>query len=204
MLEDDYDSEFRYGGRPLAALQGLDDGVAVLYVGSFSKPMFPALRLGYLVAPEPLLESFRRARAALDDYPGPGLQPALAAFGEGHFGGHVRQMRRRYAARQAALISAVRTYLPGVLEVEPDPAGLHLIARPTPPLARRMDDLDVERAAAAAGVAAVRCRASTPSARCNRACCWAMRRSTKRRSIGRRNASVPHCAPCWPPHCKIA
>lgn len=156
LLEDDYDSEFRYGGRPLAALQGLDDGGAVLYAGSFSKAMFPALRLGYLVVPAPLLESFRRARAALDDYPGPGLQPALAAFmADGYFGSHVRQMRRRYGARQAALIESVRRHLAGLLDVEPDPAGLHLIARLGPPLSQRLTDLDVERTAAGAGVAAV-------------------------------------------------
>ena len=156
VLEDDYDSEFRYSGRPLAALQGLDDGGGVLYAGSFSKAMFPALRLGYLVVPEPLVESFRRARAALDDYPGPGLQPALAAFMQGgYFGSHVRQMRRRYAGRQAALIASAQAYLRGSLEVEPDPAGLHLIARLAPPLAQRMDDLDVERAAAGVVVATV-------------------------------------------------
>ena len=156
VLEDDYDSEFRYSGRPLAALQGLDDGGGVLYAGSFSKAMFPALRLGYLVVPMPLLESFRRARAALDDYAGPGLQPALAAFMQGgYFGSHVRQMRRRYAARQVALITSVRANLAGLLEVEPDPAGLHLIARLSPSLARQVTDLDVERTAASAGVAAV-------------------------------------------------
>jgi GntR family transcriptional regulator/MocR family aminotransferase len=156
VLEDDYDSEFRYSGRPLAALQGLDDGGGVLYAGSFAKAMFPALRLGYLVVPLPLLESFRRARAALDDYPGPGLQPALAAFMQGgYFGSHIRQMRRRYAARQAALVAAVRTHLAGMLEVEPDPAGLHLIGRLTSSLRTRSTDLELEGIAADAGVAAL-------------------------------------------------
>ena len=156
VLEDDYDSEFRYSGRPLAALQGLDEGAGVLYAGSFSKAMFPALRLGYLVVPVPLLESFRRARAALDDYAGPGLQPALAAFMQGgYFGSHVRQMRRRYAARQAALLEAARTHLGGLLELSADPAGLHLIAGLSPALAQRANDRDIEGIAAAAGVVAV-------------------------------------------------
>jgi len=154
VLEDDYDSEFRYSGRPLAALQGLDESGLVLYAGSFSKAMFRSLRIGYLVVPEALAETFRRARAALDDYPGPGLQPALAAFMQGgYFGSHVRQMRRRYGARQAALVAAAREHWPGLLEVEPDPAGLHLIARLTPALASRMDDREIERIAGAAGIA---------------------------------------------------
>ena len=131
VLEDDYDSEFRYSGRPLAALQGLDEGGGVLYAGSFSKAMFPALRLGYLVVPMALLESFRRARAALDDYAGPGLQPALAAFMQGgYFGSHVRQMRRRYAARQAALLEAARTHLGGLLELKRRPRGAAFDRRP--------------------------------------------------------------------------
>jgi GntR family transcriptional regulator/MocR family aminotransferase len=158
ILEDDYDSEYRYAGRPLAALQGLDArrpdrGGRVIYLGSFSKVLFPGLRLGYLVVPEALAAPFARARAALDDHPSTIVQPALAAFiEEGHFAAHLRRMRTLYAGRQAALLTAARRHLAGLLELEPDEAGLHLVARPTSALAARMSDREAARRAEAAGV----------------------------------------------------
>ena len=158
ILEDDYDSEYRYAGRPFAALQGLDarrpeGGGRVIYLGSFSKVLFPALRLGYLVIPGPLAPVFARGRAALDDHAPLIAQPALAAFiEEGHFAAHVRRMRRLYAARQQALLAAARTQLAGLLTVEPDEAGMHLTAHFTPALARRMTDREATRRAAAAGI----------------------------------------------------
>jgi GntR family transcriptional regulator/MocR family aminotransferase len=140
IVEDDYDSEYRYAGRPLSALQGLEGaGGRVVYIGSFSKVMFPSLRLGYLVAPLTLVDFFRRARGALEDHPAVAIQPVLAAFIEdGHFAAHVRRMRRRYAARQEALLAAARRHLDGALSIEPDDGGLHLVAEIAPDL--RLDD----------------------------------------------------------------
>jgi GntR family transcriptional regulator/MocR family aminotransferase len=160
ILEDDYDSEYRYAGRPLAALQGLDADRApgagrVIYVGTFSKVLFPSLRLGYLVVPPDLAEPMTRARAALDDHPGAPVQPVLAAFLEdGHFAAHVRRMRALYAGRQAALVAALRRRLEGLLDAAPDDSGLHLVARLAPDLAARMDDRAASARAARAGIAA--------------------------------------------------
>ncbi len=158
ILEDDYDSEYRYGGRPLAALQGLDarrpdGGGRVIYLGSFSKVLFPSLRLGYLVVPSALADSFVRARAALDDHPSAIVQPVLASFiAEGHFAAHVRRMRTLYARRQQVLLAAGRRHLGDLLELEPDHAGMHLLARPLPALARRMTDRAAAERAEAAGI----------------------------------------------------
>ena len=155
VLEDDYDSEFRYRGRPLASLQGLDRGGRVIYAGSFSKVMFPSLRLGYLVVPEHLIGVFRAVRSALDDHASLIAQPALARFiDDGHFAAHIRRMRRLYAARQEALLEAGRRHLSGLLDLAPDDAGLHLVARLTSDTAARMDDREAARRAAEAGVAA--------------------------------------------------
>ena len=166
ILEDDYDSEYRYAGRPLAALQGLDaargtdghgtargGGGRVIYAGSFSKVMFPSLRIGYLIAPEDLIAPLTRVRAALEDHPSSVIQPALAAFiAEGHFAGHVRRMRAHYAARQEALLSAARRHLDGLLDVAPDEAGMHLVARFSPVLAACLSDTEAETRAWAAGI----------------------------------------------------
>ena len=162
ILEDDYDSEYRYAGRPLAALQALDSPAAggqgrVLYIGSFSKVLFPSIRLGYLVVPPDLAERFERGRAALDEHSSMIAQPALAAFlSEGHFAAHLRRTRLLYAARQEALLAAAKEHLSGLLTLEPDEAGLHLIARPSEALARRLTDKQMEERAATRGLA---CRA---------------------------------------------
>ncbi len=157
VLEDDYDSEYRYAGRPLAALQSLDAASGagrVIYAGTFSKVTFPSLRIGYLVVPDALVEPMVRVRAALDDHPSAVVQPALAAFiGEGHFGAHIRRMRARYAARQESLIAAAQRWLDDKLILAPDEAGLHLVARMTPALKRRMNDAQAAERAAAAGIA---------------------------------------------------
>ena len=129
ILEDDYDSEYRYAGRPLAALQGLDRAGRVIYVGTFSKVMFPSLRLGYLVLPHDLVEPFCRARAAIDDHASMVAQPALAEFlNDGYFSAHVRRTRALYAERQEVLVDAVRRRLSGLLRIAPSEAGMHLVA----------------------------------------------------------------------------
>lgn len=130
ILEDDYDSEYRYIGRPLAALRSLDEDGRVIYMGSLSKLMFPSLRLGYLVTPPQLTQVFRQARAVIDDQPAMSTQPALAAFFQsGLLTAHVRRMRKRYAERQQLLLAAAGKHLAGLIELKPDEAGLHLVGR---------------------------------------------------------------------------
>ena len=156
IVEDDYDSEYRYLGRPLAALQGMDRAGRVVYVGSFSKVLFPSLRVGYLVVPEALVDAFLRARRALDDHPSSVAQPALTAFiEEGHFAAHIRRMRKLYAGRQTALVEAAGNILPDLVEVEAVPSGMHLAARLTPELRARLRDVDAATAIAAKGITAL-------------------------------------------------
>ena len=153
ILEDDYDSEYRYAGRPLAALQGLDPTGRVIYVGSFSKVLFPSLRLGYLVVPPDLVDAFISARRVLDDHAAMLAQPVLASFiDDGHFAAHVRRMRRLYGARQDALLAGAKQHLDGLLDIQADEAGMHLIAWPGPALKQPMDDIRVSRAANGDGV----------------------------------------------------
>jgi GntR family transcriptional regulator/MocR family aminotransferase len=153
IFEDDYDSEWRYRGRPLAALQGLDEDGRVIYAGSFSKVLFYSLRIGYLVVPAAVLDSFLSARATLDDQPSLIAQPALAEFlAEGHFAAYLRRQRRIYRARQERALAAAERHLEGLLDVPPDPGGLHLIGYLAPALARRMDDREASRRAAIHGI----------------------------------------------------
>jgi GntR family transcriptional regulator/MocR family aminotransferase len=129
VLEDDYDSEFRYVSRPLTALQGLDADGRVLYVGTFSKVMFPALRIGYVVAPRSLQPALAATRLFADMQRSPAEQQALADFlSEGHFERHVRRMRALYAERQQCLVAALRQECGGLLELGPADAGMHLVA----------------------------------------------------------------------------
>ena len=128
ILEDDYDSEFRYTGSPLASLQGIDADGRVLYLGSFSKSMFAGLRLAYVVVPMDLIDPFRAARLAAGGPPPVLEQAALAAFmKEGHYTRHLRRSRKIHAERQACLVRAVRQHLTGVIHVEPDQTGMHLV-----------------------------------------------------------------------------
>jgi GntR family transcriptional regulator / MocR family aminotransferase len=151
ILEDDYDSEYHYAGRPLKALQGLDEDGRVIYVGTFSKTLLPNIRLGYLVVPLALRDAFMNSARALGTQAPVLEQATLAQFiAEGHFVRHVRRMLTHYAARQAALVEAVRELLPGVLRVSPAPTGLHLVGWLPP----GVDDVAASRAAAQAGVAA--------------------------------------------------
>ena len=140
VLEDDYDSEYRYAGRPLAALKSLDADHRVIYVGTLSKLMFPSLRLAYLVAPPQLADAFRRLRAALDDQPSMVAQPALAElFRSGHLAAHVRRMRQTYAARQRAFLAAAHEQLDGLIAFRSEDSGLHLVGRPQGRLKNRHD-----------------------------------------------------------------
>jgi GntR family transcriptional regulator / MocR family aminotransferase len=146
IVEDDYDSEYRFRGRPLTALQGLDTANRVIYIGTFSKVLFPALRLGYLVVPPGLVDAFVAARA-LTDRQAPVLEQAVLAdfIAEGYFARHLRRMRALYAERRAALVDAIAQKLDGMLEVTSEPAGLHVLAR----LPKGMDDRAIARRAAA-------------------------------------------------------
>jgi len=130
IVEDDYDSEFRYAGRPFACLQGLDEQARnrVIYVGTFSLTIFPALRLGYIIVPENLVDAFTAARALTDSHSPSIDQAVLTDFiEEGHFARHIRKMRALYAERQAALVIAAKSELGGFLEVQPNEAGMYLI-----------------------------------------------------------------------------
>ncbi len=125
IFEDDYDSEFRYVGRPVPALQGLDRHGMVLYAGSFSKVMFPALRLGYLVLPNDLVERFASLKSLLNRHTPPLEQTVLCDFiVDGHFGRHLRRMREVYAERLSVLQESARERLTGLLDLSTIEAGL--------------------------------------------------------------------------------
>jgi len=126
VIEDDYDSEYRFDGRPMPALQGLDKAGSVIFLGSFNKVLFPSLRLGYVVSPPALLEPLLTLRLGIDLHPPSFDQAILCDFmTEGHLGRHIRRMRDIYASRLAALQHQAQRYLAGLLEVSPVPAGLN-------------------------------------------------------------------------------
>jgi GntR family transcriptional regulator/MocR family aminotransferase len=149
IIEDDYDSEFRYIGRPLTAIQALDASKRVIYIGSFSKVLVPSIRLGYLIVPADLVDTFLATRS-ISNLHCPILdQMAVARFmQEGHFARHIRRMRSIYAERQQTLVEEARAELEGMIEVAPGEAGLHLIGWLTPPL----DDVKVAEAARQRGL----------------------------------------------------
>jgi GntR family transcriptional regulator/MocR family aminotransferase len=130
ILEDDYDSELRYSGRPLASLQGLDTEQRVVYLGTFSKVLYPGIKIGYMVVPPPLVEPFR---SALYDLQRPGqltVQGALAEFMErGYFATHIRRLRQAYAQTRALLIAALEPALNRGAWISSQSAGLHLVVR---------------------------------------------------------------------------
>ena len=129
IIEDDYDSEYRFGSRPIASLQGLDTDARVIYIGTFSKVMFPALRLGYVVVPKDLVPAFSAARDAADIFSSTLYQAVMTDFiREGHFARHIRRMRMLYMDRRKALIKAIGTEMGNLLEVIGDAAGMHLLA----------------------------------------------------------------------------
>jgi GntR family transcriptional regulator/MocR family aminotransferase len=144
ILEDDYDSEFRYAGRPVPALQGLDRHGLVLFTGSFSKVLFPSLRLGYLVLPHDLVDRFSDTLSITRRH-APLLEQAILSdfITAGHFGRHLRRMRQIYAERLSVLLQSARQNLAGLLEISGVEAGLQTVG-----WLRR--DMDGESAAAAA------------------------------------------------------
>ena len=150
IVEDDYDSEFRFGGRPIEPLQSLDRDGRVIYVGSFSKTLLPALRLGFLVAP-PSLRPAVRAAKLLTDWHAPAPQGALASFiQQGLFARHLRKMRAVYRARHEQVVDALTREFAAHLKVIPSAVGLHLAA--TVP-GDSSEDLDgLLRRASSAGV----------------------------------------------------
>jgi GntR family transcriptional regulator / MocR family aminotransferase len=151
ILEDDYDSEYRYTGRPLPALQGLDTENRTVYLGTLSKTLFPSLRLGYIVVPADLADAFTAAKALVDRHAPSVEQAVLATFiTEGHFARHIRRTRILYAERQAALLEAAAREFDGQLDVKPAQAGMHLVGY----LPEAADDQAVSRAAAVLGVEA--------------------------------------------------
>jgi len=128
ILEDDYDSEYRYVGWPLAALQGLDRHRRVIYLGTLSKVLLPAIRLGYMIVPPDLVDALVATRLLTGRMPSV-EQAVLADFiVEGHFARHIRRMRHLYAKRQQALLEAIARDLNGILEVQPAEGGMHVVA----------------------------------------------------------------------------
>jgi GntR family transcriptional regulator/MocR family aminotransferase len=156
IVEDDYDSEFRYTGRPLPCLQGLEaeqrepgQHAHVLYVGTFSKTLVSGLRLGYMVVPDELVDAFRAARSTVDRHTPTSYQHVLADFiGDGHYFRHIRHVRNLCAERQGVLVDAASKRLSGLIDVAPDAAGLHLLGR----LAPGIDDVAAHDAAMARGI----------------------------------------------------
>lgn len=152
IIEDDYDGEYRFASRPLGALQGMDRTGRVLYVGTFSKVLFPALRIGYLVVPGSLAAAFRQQRDALDLFSPTLYQVALAEFlAAGHFSRHLRRMRAIYQQRRDALVAALQRIPGAPLTIANADAGMHLTAW----LPAGVDDREIVRRAQARGISAI-------------------------------------------------
>jgi GntR family transcriptional regulator/MocR family aminotransferase len=137
VIEDDYDGEYRYVSRPLPALKSLDRDGRVLYSGTFSKVLFPGIRLAYLVVPETQVERFEQISQALEGGSPELTQAIVAAFiREGHFARHIQRMRKLYAERREATRAGLESVLGKHVRIDPQPGGMHLILR----LQRRRSD----------------------------------------------------------------
>jgi GntR family transcriptional regulator / MocR family aminotransferase len=151
ILEDDYDSEYRYVSRPLGSLQGMDTASRVIYIGTFSKVLFPSLRLGYVVVPPQLFKRFAELRESLDIFSPTLYQLVLTDFlRQGHFARHVRRMRAAYMARQKCLLECIDREMSDILHPYNTDAGLHLTAF----LNSGSDDCAIVRRAAENGISA--------------------------------------------------
>jgi len=149
IVEDDYASEFRYSGRPLASLQGLDDTGRVIYIGTLNKALFPGLRLGYAVVPHALLKPFIAARYLMDRHSSTLDQAVVASFmSEGHFASHIRRIRLLYHEQRDALASALKRHLRDELTAVVPDQGMHLVAYTR----KGLSDVSLERAATQNGV----------------------------------------------------
>lgn len=155
IIEDDYDSEYRYESQPIPALQGMDRSDSVIYVGTFSKTMFPALRIGYLVVPANLTAVFSRAKWLCDRFCPILEQYALTDWiREGHFERHIRRMRQLYNSRRQALIAAFGKYLYDRVTILGENAGIHLMAK----IETNLSDETVIQKATAAGIGLISAR----------------------------------------------
>ncbi|MEO8132895.1 MAG: PLP-dependent aminotransferase family protein [Betaproteobacteria bacterium] len=151
IIEDDYDGEFFFGGRPLPTLKSVDATGLVIYVGTFSKSLFPALRLGFILAPPGLVDIFRTVMSKFLQGVPTFSQAVVAEFiDEGHFASHIRRMRRIYAERHDALCEAAKKKLAGLLDIVPTESGLHTIGH----LPRGLREADASRAADARRITA--------------------------------------------------
>ncbi len=150
IIEDDYDSEFRYEGRPIASLQGLDPTNRVIYAGTFSKALLPGFRVGYLIVPDDLVQAFRAVRPIIDRFPAPLHQMVIADFlNEGYFPAHLRRLRESYRASRDLLAGLLKDRLSEHF-IAPIPAqGIHFTVRS---MGTWTDDKALTRAAHAAGV----------------------------------------------------
>ncbi len=149
IIEDDYDSEYRFESAPISSLQGLDRNARVIYIGTFSKVLFPSLRLGYIVIPQDLVNHFVAVRSAMDIFPPYLYQEAITDFmREGHFARHIRKMRLLYSERRTALVSSIREQLGTELQVHGSQAGMHL----TVTLPKGLNDREIATTAASAGL----------------------------------------------------
>jgi GntR family transcriptional regulator / MocR family aminotransferase len=151
IIEDDYDSEFHYEGKPVAALQGLDDIGNVFYVGTFSKSMFADVRAGYAIVPENLVDVFETAQRHSGQIVSGPLQNALAEFiNDGHFAAHIRKMTRIYRGRRDRLMQAIGASASHAFKIAPPAGGMQLLVQ----LESRHDDVDIAERLARAGVTA--------------------------------------------------
>jgi GntR family transcriptional regulator / MocR family aminotransferase len=149
VVEDDYDGEFRYSGQPLESLQGLDNEGRVIYVGTFSRTIFSALRIGYLIVPRTLVSTFAAAKWLCDRHTATLEQEALAEFiSSGTYERFLRRVRRKNASRRKAMLTSIRTYLGERVEVTGDGAGAHIVLWPR----RRISEQGIITNAASRGV----------------------------------------------------
>jgi GntR family transcriptional regulator / MocR family aminotransferase len=152
IIEDDYDSEYRFSSRPIGAMQGMDTDSRVVYIGTFSKVMFPSLRLGYIVAPKDLVTAFCGALDAASIFTSPLNQMVLADFiVQGHLARHIRRMRALYMERREALVKALRRSLGQRIEIVGTEAGMHLVML----LPSGQEDQEIAGRAAEKGISVV-------------------------------------------------
>jgi GntR family transcriptional regulator/MocR family aminotransferase len=151
IIEDDYDSEFHYEGKPVAALQGVDRANNVFYVGTFSKSMFADVRVGYAIVPDSLVDVFETAQRHSGQIVSAPLQNALAEFiDDGHFAAHIRKMARVYRGRRDRLVQALGAVACHALKIVPPAGGMQLLVQLDP----RHNDIDLAERLARAGVTA--------------------------------------------------